>query len=286
MKGSRAIISNVILLYEFIFYKSAGNNINMKIKSNASKVTTAVKFFETLDVISNAKPHIGISLTETANKLHASKSTVFRYLQTMERLGVVERNERDNYNLGWKILSLASNYLNNMDLPNLAEPYMRELSFTSQETIHLAVPSDNWIMYISKVDSPQSIQMIARIGTRNPMYCTALGKSILAFSPEDKVDEVIQLGLQPRTVNTLTNPAELKKDLVEIRQRGFAIDDIENEEGVRCIGAPIFNYSRRVVGAVSLSGPANRITPDRFEELGSLVRETGLAISRRMGYPN
>jgi IclR family KDG regulon transcriptional repressor len=257
----------------------------MKNKNNTPEVSTAVRFFETLEVISNAKPHIGISPSEVANNLHSSKSTVFRYLQTMERLGVIEKNERDNYHLGWKILNLASSYLNNMDLPSLAEPYMRELASKSQETIHLAVPSDNWIMYISKVDSPQSIQMIARIGTRNPMYCTALGKSILAFMPEEKVEEVIQLGLHPRTSNTLTNPDELKKNLEEIRQKGYSVDDIENEEGVRCIGTPIFNYRQNVIGAVSLSGPAIRITPERFSELGSIVKDTGLAISRRMGYP-
>ena len=76
---------------------------------------------------------------------------------------------------------------------------MRELAAESKETVHLAVPADHWVMYINKVDSPQSIQMIARLGTRNPMYCTALGKSILAFSPDQKVKEVIQAGLDPRT---------------------------------------------------------------------------------------
>ena len=257
----------------------------MKNKTSVPEVSTAVKFFETLEVVSNATPHIGISLSEISRHLHVSKSTVLRYLQTMERLGVVERNERDNYKLGWKILNLASCYLNNMDLPNLAEPYMRELAAKSQETIFLAVPSDDWVMYISKVDSPQSIQMIARIGTRNPMYCTALGKSILAFLPKEKIDEVIQLGLHPRTANTITNPDDLKKNLEEIRQKGYSIDNIENEEGVRCVGAPIFNYSQNVIGAVSLSGPATRITPERFFELGSIVKEIGLAISRRMGYP-
>ena len=257
----------------------------MKTKNNGTEVSTALKVFEVLEVVSHAKPHIGISLSEVSKTLRASKSTVHRYLQTMERIGIVERNERDNYHLGWTILSLAGNYLNSLDLPNLAEPYMRELAVKSKETVHLGVPAENWVMYISKVDSPQSIQMIARIGTRMPMYCTSLGKSILAFSPEEKVAEIIELGMDPRTANTITTQEELKKNLEEVRSNGYAVDNIENEDGVRCIGTPIFNYSQKVIGAVSISGPANRITSEQVSELGPLVRETGLAISRRMGYP-
>jgi len=254
-------------------------------KSDKPEITSAVRTFEIIEIVSKGNPHIGLSLAEISKSLHISKSTVQRYLQTLERLGVVERNDRENYHLGWTILSLAGNYLNSLDLPNIAEVYMRELSEKTLETVHLAVPSGKEIVYIAKVSSPKSIQMISQIGARMPMYSTSLGKSMLAFFPEERVSSVIAQGLSPRTDRTITTSEELKRNLDQIRENGFAIDNTENEEGVRCIGAPIFDYSKKLVGAVSISGPAHRINEDRFNDIGLIVRDTALKISRRMGYP-
>ena len=254
-------------------------------KSEKPEITTAVRVFEIIEIVSTANPHVGLTLAEISKELNISKSTVHRYLHTLERLGDVERNDRENYHRGSTILSLAGNYLNNLDLPNIAEVYMRELSERTLETFHLAVPSGIEVVYIAKGNSRKSIQMIAQIGSRMPMYCTSLGKSMLAHLPEDRFNSVIAGGLLPRTRNTFDNPDDLMGDLEKIRKVGYAIDNIENEEGVRCIGAPIFDHSRKIVGAVSISGPADRITEDKFMELGTLVRGTGLKISRRMGYP-
>ena len=255
------------------------------IKHDKKDVSTAVRVFELLDVVSHANPHLGLSLSEISKSLKASKSTAHRYLQTLERLGVIERNERDNYHLGWKMLNLAGDYLNNLDLPNLADPYMRDLSKKTQETVHLSVPTNNEVIYIGKVNSPHSIQMVARIGITMPMHCTSLGKSILAYLPDDQVNEIIQQGLPVKTPNTITSPENLRNNLEQVRLMGYAVDDVENEEGVRCIGAPVFNFSQHVIAGISISGPDNRITSERIQKLGLIVKETALAISRRMGYP-
>jgi len=126
--------------------------------------------------------------------------------------------------------------------------------------------------------------MASHIGIRNPMHCTALGKAILAYYPQDQVEVIIREGLPARTPFTLTSPESLRAELERIRGEGFAIDDQENELGVRCTGAPIFDYTGKVVGAISVSGPASRITRERSLELGSVVNEAAKEVSRKMGF--
>lgn len=249
------------------------------------KVASTLKAFEILWVIAGADPHQGLSLADIGKELPVSKSTIHRYLSTLEELRFVEKDDRGNFYLGSGILELAGNYLSNMSLPRLADPYMRDLAEKSQETIHLAIPSHNEVIYVGKVDGPLSIRLIATIGTRMPMYCTALGKSMLAHLPQEIVDAVIAQGLEPRTKNTITSTEGLIQNIVEVGKLGYAVDDIENEEGVRCVGAPIFDYSQKLVGAISISGPDYRVTEERAPKLGLMIKDTALAISRRMGYP-
>jgi IclR family acetate operon transcriptional repressor len=148
----------------------------------------------------------------------------------------------------------------------------------------LAIPSGDEVVYIAKVDSPHSVRMASQIGALNPMHCTALGKAILAHYASDRVDGIIAKGLPRRTSHTLTTPERLRDELERVRSKGFATDDQENELGVRCTGAPIFDYTGKVVGAISVSGPAGRITQESSLEMGPLVKDAALEISRRMGY--
>jgi DNA-binding IclR family transcriptional regulator len=248
------------------------------------EVVTVSKVFEILQAVAEVQPNPGISLAELSRKLGASKSTLSRYLQTLEGINVVERNDWNRYQLGWAMVEITGAYLSNLDLPNLARPSMLELSELTKETVHLAVPSGTEMVYIGKVEGPQSVRMAAQIGTRMPMYCTSLGKSALAFMPSKVVDEVVHTGLPPRTPNTIISPEALLRNLEEIRVCGYAVDNVENEVGVRCIGAPLFDYAGRVVGAISVSGPTSRVTPEDVAALGPMVKETAWLISRRMGY--
>jgi len=245
--------------------------------------TTVVKAFTILELLSSQNGS-GLSLTEVARHLKVSKSTAHRYLTTMEGLEVVRRDEKDCFGLGSKMIELAGALLSRHDLRSEGEPLLEQLCAQTQETTHLAIPSGNNVVYIAKVDSPHSIRMASHIGIRNPMHCTALGKAILAYSPQDKVEAIIQEGLPSRTVYTLTSPGMLRTELERIRVEGFAIDDQENELGVRCTGAAIFDYTGKVIGAISVSGPASRISHERCLELGSVVSEAAQEVSRRMGF--
>lgn len=245
--------------------------------------TTVAKAFAILDIL--ASDEDGASLKEVSNHLGTSKSTAHRYLTTLEKLSVVERDEKAHFRLGLKLIELAGAFLSEHDLRNVSEPFLNELVARTQETVHLAVPSVNEVVYIAKVDSPHSIRMFSRIGARMPMYCTSLGKAILAYYPSDRVEEIIREGMPARTPYTITSPQALHLELERVRTQGFATDDQENEMGVRCIGAPIFDHTNKVIGAISVSGPADRVSKERCLELGPLVREVALEVSRRMGYP-
>ena len=225
-----------------------------------------------------------LSLAEVASHLKVSKSTAHRYLTTLEELEVVRRDEKDCFGLGSKMIELAGALLSRHDLRNESEPLLEKLCAETQETAHLAIPTGNNVVYIAKVDSPLSIRMASHIGVRNPMHCTALGKAILAYYPQDKVEAIIREGLPARTDYTLTSAEELQTELERIRSEGFAIDDQENELGVRCAGAAIFDYTSKVIGAFSVSGPASRISYERCLELGCVVSKAAQEVSRRMGF--
>jgi len=245
--------------------------------------TTVAKAFSILDLVCE-KDTGGTSLAEVSNHLHVSKSTAHRYLTTLEELDVVRRDDNDGFSLGPKLIELTGAFLSNHDLRNEGQSFLEKLAAQTEETVHLAIPSGDEVVYIAKVDSSHSVRMASHIGALNPMHCTALGKAILAHYPPDRVEEIIAKGLPKRTSHTLTTPERLRDELERVRIQGLATDDQENELGVRCTGAPIFDYTGKVIGAISVSGPAGRITKERSIEMGPLVKEAALEISRRMGY--
>ncbi|UCC64220.1 MAG: IclR family transcriptional regulator [Anaerolineae bacterium] len=245
--------------------------------------TTVAKAFAILDMLVS-KGGNGLSLSEVSSHLQVSKSTAHRYLTTLEELEVVTRDERDHFALGPKLIELTGAFLSTYDLRTESDPSLNKLSAQTQETVHLAIPSGNAVVYVAKVDSPHSVRMASRLGTRNPLHCTALGKAILAHYPPDRVEEIIREGLSARTPHTLTTPEALRAELECVRAQGFATDDQENEIGVRCASAPIFDYTGKVIAAISVSGPASRVTRERSIELGPLVKEAAQQVSRRMGY--
>ena len=226
----------------------------------------------------------GLTLADLSQRVALPKSTVHRYLATLLELGLAQRSDTDRFRLGTKVIELAGVYLANSDLRNESQNTLDTLSAQANETVHLAVRSETEVVYIAKVESRHAVRMYSYIGARLPMYCTALGKAMMAFGPEDWLQETLGRGLEPRTPHTIINASALKADLEAIRARGFSIDNEENEIGVRCVGAPVFDFTRSVIGAISLSGPTERMDQERSAELGPVVREAARQISKRMGY--
>ena len=183
-------------------HKGAGG---AKVAANRITTSTSVaRAFAILDILST-QGNSGLALMDTASQLRMSKSTTHRYLITLERLGAIERDVQDRFHLGLKMIELAGLTLSNNDLRKHAEAFLDELAARTKETIHLAVPSGTEVVYIAKADSALSIRMFSHIGARAPLYCTSLGKAILAHSTATKVNEVISAGLEVRTPHTITS---------------------------------------------------------------------------------
>lgn len=202
-----------------------------------------------------AESRDGMRLTEIARKAGLSKSSAHRLLQTLAQEGFVAQNGvSSHYHLSLKLLWLASNLVDGLGLDQLVRPLLEELAHTTRETVHMALLDGEAAVYIEKIDSPSSIRLYSRVGKRVPLHCTGLGKAILAYLPEERVNEIVAVeGLPRRTAYTITKPKALGEHLAVIRAQGYALDEEEHEEGVRCIAAPLFDRQTHVIGAVSIT---------------------------------
>jgi DNA-binding IclR family transcriptional regulator len=230
------------------------------------------------------KSHFKIS--EIARQLKLDRSTTYRILLSLEKCGLVEKDQKTGeYSLGLSTFEIGNTYLRRMDFIKISKPIMTELSLKVQETIHLAVISDTEIVYVDKVDSPRTLGVMSKIGQRAPVYCTALGKVLLAFQPENEQSRIIRkIRLTPLTPRTITSKEKLVEELKAIRKQGYSLDHREIEGEVECIGAPIRDHLGNVIAALSISGPQKKIgTPQERQFVSSVVRATAL-ISSKLGY--
>lgn len=229
----------------------------------------------------------GIQITRLAEQVNLSKSTVHRLLSTLIEMNYVSQDiETERYKVGYQVLFLSRNLLNNTDLIAIAKPFLQSLSHDINETIHLCIEDKCEIVYIDKIESNQTIRMYSRIGSRAPMYCTGVGKMLLSNCYDKELEKVLQLtSFERRTPHTITTRDDLLNELDIIRRQGYALDDIENEQGIRCIAAPIYNYTGRVISSFSISGPSERISHERIElELKEKILHTSKLISYELGF--
>lgn len=230
----------------------------------------------------------GLGVTELANGLGLHKSTVYRILSTLNYRDYVQQDKKTGkYKTGIKLFEVGSKVLNNLDLRTQARPFLEEIVEKTNETVHLGILDKYEVVYIDKVESTETIRMHSRIGYRAPLHSTSLGKVILAFSSDNIVKKVIEnKGLIPYTVNTITAPEEFKEELVKIKKQGYAVDNEEQERGIRCIAGPIFDHNKVVIGAFSISGPTFRMTRERTNSLSELILFYSKQISAFFGFNN
>ncbi|MFF0449598.1 IclR family transcriptional regulator [Streptomyces sp. NPDC004609] len=226
----------------------------------------------------------GATLTELTSALSMNKSTVLRLLAPLCEVRLVEQDARTGrYRLGSRTAQLGHVYLDHLDLRDTAHDVLEQLTSDTGETSYLVIPDLPEVVYVDKVDSPRSVRMHSPIGSRRPAYCTGVGKALLAHAGTEAVNAAIAHGIPRRTPRTLTTPEALRADLAAIRSRGYAVDDVENEPDIRCVAAPVFDHAGAAVCAVSVSGPAARVTAERVPALGPLVSAAAAEISLRLG---
>ena len=233
-----------------------------------------------------AKTNKPLGVTEISKEADINKSTVYRILATLEYRGYISQNSHnEKYTTGIKLFELGSQVIGDLDLRETVKPYLENLMDLTGETVHLGILDDGEVIYIEKVESPKTIRMYSKVGKRIYAHSTSLGKVLLAYSGEEKVDEIIsEKGLPRQASNTITDPDNFKIHLRKVREQGYAVDDEENEEGIRCIAGPIFDHTGNITAAFSISGPALRITRAKIDEFSSMVKEYSGKMSRALGY--
>jgi len=248
----------------------------------ANYSNTVLKALDVLDCLTASKRPM--STLEIAKSCNMSRPTVYRLLTTLQSRDYVNCRDR-TYTLGTKILSLSRVLLESMDLAGRSQPFLRRLSRISGETSYLAILDGTEILYINKVESTQSVRSNCTIGTRNPLYSTSMGKAILAFLPLEERDSLLErITFSKFTENTITEKSRLVSELAEIRRRGYAIDNLEMEDNVRCVGAPVFDHMDYPFAAISFSGPAFRLSIERIRELSACVIDITQSLSSQLGH--
>lgn len=215
-----------------------------------------------------------------------SRSATYRIIGLLRDRGYLEpAPDADAFRLGVKAVEIGTAGLNGIELVTCAEPFLQEAAEAAAETSYLAVFDESDMVYVARAEGASyAMQLNARLGSRRPVYATGLGKAFLSGLPADESQRLIgQLNFKPLTPNTITRPDEMVMELETIRRRGYAIDNVENEPGVACFAAPVFDQRRRAIGAISLAGPAERILSNE-EKAGPLIAATAEKISRRLGY--
>jgi len=240
-----------------------------------------------LDVLEEFKGDaIELGVTELSKKLKLHKNNIFRLLATLEARGYIEQNKStENYRLGLKSLELGQTFIRQMGLLRQARSTLEELASRANETSYLAIMRSNDVIYLDVVEANQTVRVASRVGLRLPPFCTAVGKVLIASDSEEELRKKLPEHLEKRTDKTITDAKVLIEHLKKVHKQGYALDDEEYEEGVRCIAAPVRDYTGNVVAAISISGPAMRMTDKKIvDDLVQAVREGGEEVSRRLGF--
>lgn len=224
-----------------------------------------------------------LSMTQIAEQVGMNKSTVHRLLATLEAKRFVERDPNTGlYHPGKRLLQMAYLTLEKNNLRDIAAPHMKKLNELHRETITLSTLDDTEMVYLAVDESPQTVKIAARPGQRLPVHCTASGKAILAFSTDEVVKKIFDLGFPEYTSYSIRSPEMYHKIFRIVRERGFAYSEQEFEEGINAVSAPILDAKQQPQAAIAVVGPAFRLSVERMLEIGPSVAEAANDISREL----
>lgn len=248
-----------------------------------SSVQSLDRAFLLLDLVSRSPE--GITLAEVVAQSGLHKSTVYRLLAALSELGYIRKEEGGRYRMTLKLFRIAGRAVDDLDLVKVAQPFLDRLNAETTEAVHLVVPEGSDIVYVRKVeDSGFSVRMLSRIGARRAMYCTAVGKSLMARMSDEQVAALwAQSEIREYTPYTTTDLNAFLEELEEIRRRGYAVDNEENELGVRCVAACVVDHRGVGVGALSVSAPLQRMDDERVRQIAVRVCAAARELSIQLG---
>ena len=227
----------------------------------------------------------GLTAKQVAASSRLPVSTVHRFLANLVTAGFLNRDLEGTHHLGIACFAIGQAAAGQLDIRRLSLPHLRDLNQQTRETIHLTVRHGVSAVYVEKLDSPEPLRIHSRIGASVPLYCTAVGKVMLAYMPADEQDRILsQLELKRLTPNTAGSLQELKAELFRVRKNGYASDLEEHELHIRCVAAPIWDHTGSVQSSVSITAPSIRMPVARLRQLAPLIQTAGLQISAELGY--
>lgn len=256
-----------------------------KVKRKRAAVPVVNAAARALAVLESLSRRRSVGLEELSREMGLAKPTVYRFLLTLQELGYARRDESERWAMTLKAFNVGSRALDHTDLHSAARPVAEELALELGETVHMGVLEGDSAIYVLKIESKYTIRMFSRVGRRIPLYCTAIGKVLLAYSgPAERRAALEGLRLVAFTPKTITTRAGLDAELRRIKAQGFARDAEEHEEGIACLGAPIFDLDGEVVAALSVSWPLFRYEGGEEAKKAAAVVAAALRVSAVLGY--
>lgn len=257
--------------------------VNKELIEQKDSSSSVDRVLSIMDLIS--KEGNGVNLSAISKELNIPKTTVFRLLEKLTGRGYLTYEEKtEKYSIGIEAIIMSMTALTNMNVVEISIPYLKELALNTEETAFLGVYNEGEIIYLYKEEGTRSIVMTSQLGSKRSVHSTGLGKAILSGFPIEHVTEILkEKGMKRMTKNTITTPNDYLKELTDVRLNGYAMDNEELEEGLGCYAAPIYNYSGKVVAAICVSGPIDRVVQNK-EILIKELLEAVDHISKRMGF--
>ena len=242
--------------------------------------------YRTVKILEAFNAEEGMTVTEISKRFNFPKSSVHQILNTLTNENMLAKDPvTHKYYLGIKLFTLGDKARANLEIRKVAAPLLKELKYKFNETVHLTVLDNDEVLYVECLESSKLLRTFSVLGYRAPLHCTAVGKALMAHLPEEDLNRVIRTkGLTKFTKNTITDKKRLLKELNSVVKKGYSVDNIEHEQGVRCVGAPIRNHQGEVFAAISVTWPSQRLKLNRVPQIAKTVIATADEISRRLGY--
>ena len=250
----------------------------MKHLDSSASENHPLKAIDLLEALAQTPENMGVSQLSESTGL--SKSTVHRILGALvDRQYVIKDEATKQYRLGFKVLSLSANVLDSIEIKRLTRDEMLKLAKLTEETVHLICLDGGEGVYIDKIDTPNSIGLMSRIGKRLPLYCTSGGKALLSYQSPEWIDAYLRnTPFQKHTANTITDPEALRQELAQVRKQGFALDQEEHHENITCIAVPILKRGDQALASISLAAPSYRFSIQR----ALMYKDTMLEMAREI----
>ena len=254
----------------------------MKEKEDEKQVSAVQRTISILEALSKAE---GLNLETLAKETRLPKATLLRFLSSLISLGYIFRDSGDLYHLTLRMFSIGSRSLSHMDLVTMAKPYAKKLANELGETVHMGILQDDLAVYVLKEESIYTLRMYSQVGKAIPLYCTGIGKIFLSeMTEEELVGYLSTHQLKPFTPKSIRTEEAMRAELKAIRERGWAMDDEEHEMNIKCIAAPVRDYTGKAVAAISASWPLFRFDEEKKEEFISQVTGVTKELSSLLGY--